>query len=455
MPSGGLVALAILLVAGSFSASLWYSHRIVQSIDDEALTLVEDTIPSVEHLAAVRMSLRDEAMRAIECVIGGCDAARARARIRAACRSRDDALQSLTALPATSEEGESLQRLRAQFLEIDAAVEQALASSAAGYSDEAAATLQNALQPRMFVAERAIDGLQAWNARQARTVADRILAIRERSMRLAIGSGTASIVFAVVATVLVLRILRGRALLIRENARMLEERSRELEAFAGRVAHDLRDPLNAMTLQVHALAGGPQPELTRKNAAQVVLRQLERLKRVIEGLLEFAREGAGAAPGGAEVAQVLEEVVADVRPRAEAARVSLTVEPFAPIRIACAPGALQSVFFNLLGNAVKYVVDGRRESPAVIVRVAERGDFVRVEVEDNGPGIPPGSQEQVFEPFRRLGGTTQPGVGLGLATVKKIVETCGGRVGVGSQLGKGSVFWFELRKAAARAERSA
>ncbi|MGH8218402.1 MAG: sensor histidine kinase [Steroidobacteraceae bacterium] len=170
------------------------------------------------------------------------------------------------------------------------------------------------------------------------------------------------------------------------------------------------------------------------------------MKRVIEGLLEFARQGAGATSVGAEVAPVLDDVVAEVRPRAEAARVDLRIESFAPLTVACSPGALQSVLFNLLGNAVKYVIGGSRESRAVTVRVAERGDFVRVEVEDNGPGMPPGSERKVFEPFRRLEGTQQPGVGLGLATVKKIVETCRGRVGVDSHLGEGSVFWFELPK---------
>jgi signal transduction histidine kinase len=457
MHSSGLVALAMLLVAASFSASLWYSHRLVQSIDDEAHTLVEDTIPSVEHLATVRMSLRDAAMYAIQCVVGGCDQALVHEYILIVRRSRDDALQSLTALPTASEEEEqAVRELKVRCQEIDAAVERTLAASEAGSPEEASATLRNVLQPGMLAAERSIDALQAWNARQARAVADRILRIRVNSMRLAIGSGTASIVFAALATMLLLRVLRGRALLVRENARMLEARSRELEAFAGRVAHDLRDPVNALTLQARVLATEAGLEPARRDASQGVLRQLERMKRVIEGLLEFARQGAGTTGGGgAEVAEVLEDVIEDIRPRAEAAHVSLAIEPFKPVRIACSSGALHSVLVNLVGNAVKYVVDGGRESPVVTVRVAEWGELVRVEVEDNGPGVPPGSHEQVFEPFRRLAGTTQPGVGLGLATVKKIVETCGGHVGVVSQLGKGSVFWFELPKlVASEVERS-
>ena len=78
-----------------------------------------------------------------------------------------------------------------------------------------------------------------------------------------------------------------------------------------------------------------------------------------------------------------------------------------------------------------------------------RDAIVCVEIEDNGPGLPPGAEERVFEPFRRLAQSSQPGIGLGLATVKKLVEAYQGRVGVSSRLGRGSTFWFELPRARA------
>jgi signal transduction histidine kinase len=78
------------------------------------------------------------------------------------------------------------------------------------------------------------------------------------------------------------------------------------------------------------------------------------------------------------------------------------------------------------------------------VRFDAEIDAVRIEIEDNGPGIPPEAERRIFEPFQRLAGTRQPGFGLGLATVKKIVEAYHGCLGVRSCPGKGSIFWFEL-----------
>lgn len=106
-----------------------------------------------------------------------------------------------------------------------------------------------------------------------------------------------------------------------------------------------------------------------------------------------------------------------------------------------------SVISNMLRNAVKYIVEGEQPVRRISVRVKTRDDTVRVEMEDTGPGMPPGTERLVFEPFQRLPGTRQPGTGLGLATVKKIIEAYKGGVGVRSTLGQGSLFWFELPKA--------
>lgn len=86
--------------------------------------------------------------------------------------------------------------------------------------------------------------------------------------------------------------------------------------------------------------------------------------------------------------------------------------------------------------------NGGRE-PRITLRVLTFRRHMRVEVEDTGPGIEPDKLELIFAPYVR-GTTKQPGLGLGLATVKRLVEAHGGRVGVSSMLNQGSVFWFEL-----------
>jgi signal transduction histidine kinase len=85
-------------------------------------------------------------------------------------------------------------------------------------------------------------------------------------------------------------------------------------------------------------------------------------------------------------------------------------------------------------------------APVVRLRWEERGEFVRIWVEDDGIGIAPDHQEQIFKVFTRLQGEKYQGTGIGLAIVQKGVERMGGRVGVESAAGQGSRFWFELRK---------
>jgi signal transduction histidine kinase len=105
---------------------------------------------------------------------------------------------------------------------------------------------------------------------------------------------------------------------------------------------------------------------------------------------------------------------------------------------------LTQVVFNLMNNALKFAVPG--VAPVVRLRSEERGEFVRVWVEDNGIGIAPNHQDQIFKVFTRLQGEKYPGTGIGLAIVQKGVERMGGRVGVESANGQGSRFWLELRQ---------
>jgi signal transduction histidine kinase len=106
---------------------------------------------------------------------------------------------------------------------------------------------------------------------------------------------------------------------------------------------------------------------------------------------------------------------------------------------------LGQVIFNLVSNALKFV---RPDAPPCIrVHAEEQGRFVRVWVEDNGIGIAPDHQSEIFGLFTRLRGSEFPGTGIGLAIVQKSVERMGGNVGVQSTPGEGSRFWFDVPKA--------
>jgi signal transduction histidine kinase len=124
------------------------------------------------------------------------------------------------------------------------------------------------------------------------------------------------------------------------------------------------------------------------------------------------------------------------------------------IYAACDEAVLASMMCNLLSNAAKY---GRGSTTnRVTVRVQVRATLVHVEVEDTGTGFPAGMENQLFEPYvRALGTAERPGLGLGLATVKRFAVAHGGAVGAQRTDG-GSIFWFELPlPATARATKDA
>lgn len=109
---------------------------------------------------------------------------------------------------------------------------------------------------------------------------------------------------------------------------------------------------------------------------------------------------------------------------------------------------LRRILQNFLSNAIRYTPRGR-----VLLGVRRTGDGVRIEVHDQGPGIPDSLQTEIFEEFRRLndGVASDRGAGLGLAIVERIGRLLGHRIGLRSQLGRGSVFWVELPRGAADA----
>jgi signal transduction histidine kinase len=228
--------------------------------------------------------------------------------------------------------------------------------------------------------------------------------------------------------------------------RAAEERARELDDFAGRVAHDLRGPLTVMRVALGSAARSTDDRtrvaLHRANGS------IDVLNRMIEEMLEFARSGAKPRElASCNAASVVESVAHEIQDRARADRVSL-VTSLSPGDAAIGELPLRMVTFNLLDNALKYIGDGLDRKVELTTR-PEDGRIL-VEVRDTGVGISPAALPRLFDPFFR-GQDTGHGYGLGLATVKRLVEAHGGCVAVESALGKGTVFKVSLPAASAPA----
>jgi len=446
---GWPVAIAMLLVMVSFALSLAYSHLRLRPVGEHVLDVIDNAAPSIDRLSGAHTELGRFGLAVTEYVLRPANARGVTRQDVAAARQafavQFDAYKQLPMFPG---EAEAVAALERDLDLTDQAMNRVL-DGADRRSSAAEVELHESFYPLLFKLRVGLAGLMAINTRNARISAESTLRATQEATFLATILGVSSLVVALAATLLVLRVLRGRARLMHEHAELLAARANELEAFSGRVAHDLKNPLGALALRV--LSTGRRPELSPAlhDDLDRMTRQIERMDRIIDGLLEFARAGANPQPDArADLGEALDEVVWELRPAADAAGAELRLE-IVPMQLACAKAALTSILSNLLGNAVKHITLGKQTPRRIIVRAKDRGGWARIEVEDNGPGLPPGSEQRAFEPFGRLMPESNlPGIGLGLATVKKMVEAYGGEVGVESRPNYGSTFWFELPKAA-------
>jgi signal transduction histidine kinase len=167
-----------------------------------------------------------------------------------------------------------------------------------------------------------------------------------------------------------------------------------------------------------------------------------RLDHLIRDVLTYSRITGSNSPFVViDLDKLLREVV-DGYPELRRARIEIS-NSLAFVRGHEVP--LTQCISNLLGNAVKFVKPG--EEPKVHVWTDHRDEFVRLWIEDEGIGIAPEDRERIFQIFSRVHHEkSYEGTGIGLSIVRKAIERMGGRVGVESELGKGSRFWIELPK---------
>jgi signal transduction histidine kinase len=244
----------------------------------------------------------------------------------------------------------------------------------------------------------------------------------------------------------VLGIVMTRALQLREHhqrrqAQILEASNRELDAFAGRVAHDLRGPLTTANLAAARISKqSPSPE--QLATVGILQRSFGRMDAIIQDLLAISHVQTSAPGCVCDPATAAEQLREELAPRAEGSDVSLVID-VQHANVRCSEGLFRQVIWNLADNAMKY----RRTEVHARVEICGRAadDRYELSVQDNGVGIAPEEADKVFDPFfRATGGKDQPGTGLGLSIVKRVVEANGGTVSVTSKPGSGSTFVTRL-----------
>jgi signal transduction histidine kinase len=220
------------------------------------------------------------------------------------------------------------------------------------------------------------------------------------------------------------------------------------------IAHDLRSPLNAMSLRTDLILNGKHGALPAALTADVVKVKgsIQSLVHMINDFLEIARSESTPVTlerHTVDVTAVVDSAMEGLRPLLEAGRLSWRRKPCEPRAECFVIGdgkRLSQVFANLLGNAIKFTPpDG-----VITTTVNFEPGWLEVAVEDTGQGVPPEALPTLFDRYTRAGGAGPDvgGSGLGLMIVREIVLAHGGTVGVDSTLGVGSRFWVRLPSAA-------
>ena len=269
------------------------------------------------------------------------------------------------------------------------------------------------------------------------------------SFTLGLAAGGASALL-LTASLITRRLVRLRAA---EQRALRQERLAELGALTGGLAHEIKNPLSTIGLNVQlaseAISDSQLPEddkATLVRRVETVSREATRLANILNDFLRFAGR-IKLAPIESDAREVVEELVDFYRPQCELHRVVLRADlPAEPARARFDPALLKQALLNLLINATQAMsgppaAEGDAPTRELMVRIGVLPDELVIHVIDTGPGIPADKHAEIFRPYvtGRKGGS-----GLGLAVTRRIVEEHGGRIDLYSEPGKGSDFVIRL-----------
>jgi signal transduction histidine kinase len=269
--------------------------------------------------------------------------------------------------------------------------------------------------------DKSVEDLVGINTVEGKGTAAAIKAAHRRALVSDVIVG--GIVLAIVSIISgwLLRVLSRQRRLVLERVRFLDEKNAELEAFAGRAAHDLRSPMNPIRGYADLiLEAGELPEGVAA-MAQRIRRAVDRMARVVDDMLALSTSGR-PAEGRSSTAVVVSRMIEEMGAELEGVDLVTRLEGG---HVACAEGVLSQILRNLIGNALKFRAQSR--PLRISVETRDVGAAVEITIEDNGVGMDPESARHAFEPFYRgVIDREVPGHGLGLAIVDRTTRALGG-----------------------------
>jgi len=238
--------------------------------------------------------------------------------------------------------------------------------------------------------------------------------------------------------------LATQALELERRTEKLRETVGELEAFSYSVAHDLRAPLRALHGYADCLLQeySDKIDATGRLYLERMFRSSVRMDKLIQDVLSYTMVLGATVPLGRVALDTLVRDLIENSPDWGASKAEIQIEGTLP-DVHGNEALLGQCISNLIGNAIKFVPPGAQAQ--IRISAESTPTDVRLWIKDNGIGIAPENHDRIFRMFDRIYSADEyVGTGIGLTIVRKDLERMGGRVGLQSELGKGSKFWIEL-----------